>query len=229
MESKWIKAKEKQVKLFRAAGKPACKFGYLEKLLAGSSRHLNISNVWTTYIICAKMIWGFLPPGVLVALLRSWHAAPSRDETVLLASYQRPADRGHVSARLSVNNCSSLPFLLLLRHLLPVSHILHSWLSVLLVFSLLCNQTIAFSPLDCLSGFHFSLVLFFNNPLVLCLLFLALTETPQPGWLVQLMSDTATSSVSWMSGSKCWPTPKETTLTNHSTNTILSERDSKSL
>lgn len=82
------------------------------------------------------MKWSFLLPGVLVALHGLWHAAPSRDETVLLASSQRPADCSHVSACLSVNNCRSLPSSSLLFfplshsflcHLLAVSHMSHSY------------------------------------------------------------------------------------------------------
>lgn len=76
------------------------------------------------------MSWSFLLPGVPLALLGLWHAAPSRDETVLLASSQRPADCSHVSACLSVNNCRPLAAFTLtaffshsfLRHLLVVSH-----------------------------------------------------------------------------------------------------------
>lgn len=189
------------------------------------------------------MIWGFLPPGVLVAPLRSWHAAPSRDETVPLASYQRPADWGHVSARLSVNKCSSLPspslglFALSLSSASCLSH-LTLWLSIPLVSSLLCCQTLLlFFPslfLDCLTDFICSLVLFLlNNPLFLCLLFLALSETLQPVWLAGLMSDVAlTVSLEWGEANADQSfiiASEETTLTNHSTSRLLSERDSKSL
>lgn len=69
---------------------------------------------WCEYLSClarrfnqwGKMNWSFELPGVLVA---PRHAAPSPDETVLLASPQRPAGCSHVSACLSVNNCRSLP------------------------------------------------------------------------------------------------------------------------
>lgn len=142
------------------------------------------------------MIWDFLPPGVLVALLRSWHAAPSRDETVLLASYQRPTDWGHVSARLSVNNCSSPPLAFALSFysfsiicsLSLTSRTL--WISVHRFSTLQPNSFFPHLFLSFLWGFYFSS----SSLKTLCFcsrLFLAAAETLQPGWLVQLMSDTA--------------------------------------
>ncbi len=211
-----------QVKVYRACGSPACKFGYFENVTAGSSRHLNISTVWTTDIICVKMIWGFLPPGVLVAPLRSWHAAPSRDETVLLASYQRPADWGHVSARLSVNNCSALPSLGLFT-LSPssascLSH-LALWPSIPLVSSTLQPNSFAFFSshfLDCLRGFGCSLVLFLLNNL---LNFLCLSRSrwdPAAEMTGPVDERRRASSVSWIRGSKCWPIIHHNTEGNNS-------------
>lgn len=140
------KNEQVQVTLNRAVENPYCKFWHLKKVLDNFSSHLNISVVCWTDIICVRMFWGFLPPGVPVALLRWWHAAPSRDETVLLASYQRPADWGHVSAHLSVNNCCLclLSFILLLHR----------------IFSTLQTKCSLFSVfLDCLCGFPFPLYL----------------------------------------------------------------------
>lgn len=160
------------------------------------------------------MIWGFLPPGFLVALLRSWHATPYRDETVLLASYQRPADSMQSPCVCSLV-CEKLflaafrlhsAFLLFLIHQFLVFHISHS--DCRIIYPPLRKQTLLFfSPWFpfWIFGLGKPVPLLLNN-----LLFLALAETLQPGWLVQLLS------VSWMRGNKRWPIIHHTTKGNNS-------------
>lgn len=239
METNILKLNNCKLKLNRVAWSPAYTFWNFEKVFwLGPLVNWKFSAVWTTDIICAKMIWGFLLPGVLVALLRSWHAAPSRDETVLLASYQRPADWGHVSARLSVNNCSSLPSSSLGSfYSFSVSRFLSltsRTLSIPLVSSVLLRFTFFPSFIWLPSWISFSLLCSSSSPtLCLCLFFLALADTLQSGWLVQLISNSALPvSHEWGEANADQSfiiPPKGTTLTNHSTSRLLSGQDWKRL
>lgn len=154
-----------------------------------------------------KMKWSFLLPGVLVALLGLWHAAPSRDETVLLASSQRPADCSHVSACLSVNNCRSLP-----------SSSLLFFFSSPTLSSVICSSSRTCRTLTGNSAhFYSTLQTLVSSPPWTCFSFSSL------GWPLRsapsishshrdpaarmTVSDEkrCTISVSWMRGSKCSP------------------------
>lgn len=163
------------------------------------------------------------PAQVVTCSTISWRDSP-------LGFLPTPCRLSHVSARLSVNNCSSLPSPLL--WLFALSPSSASCLSHLALY----KQTPLFFSFPWLPLWvSVSLWRFFlsNNPLFLYLLFLTLAETPQPRWLVQLMSDAALP-VSHEWGEASWPiihhnTIMETALTNHSTSRLFSEQNLKSL
>lgn len=181
----------------------------------------------------------FCCPGVLVLLLRSWHAAPSRDETVPLASYQRPADWGHVSARLSVNNCSSLPSPLLCLFTLSPSSAsclphLALWLSIPLVSSLLkTNSFVRLISLIAFVGLIFHFGAFPPEQPSLSVSSLSHSRRDPAARMTSPVDEQQrASSVSWMRRSKCRPTIHHNTEgnnSNHSTSRLLSEQNLKSL
>lgn len=157
------------------------------------------------------MNWWLLPD-VPVALLGLWHAAPSRDETLLLASSQCPADGSHVSACLSVNNCCSLP---------SSSLSFFSLFSIICLLSRTCPLWLAIPPLSTpLSNTPFlscfsSVFHFFGWPP--CAVSSISHSHGDPADRMTSVADErcCTSSVSWMRGSKCSPIIHHITNRNH--------------
>lgn len=101
---------------------------FWKRFLAGSSSHRNISTVWTTDIVCAKIF----------AARVSWFSCLGRDMQHHLVTSQSlwlPTNALQTEAMcllaclwITAPRCLRLysAFLLFLRHLLPVSHISHS-------------------------------------------------------------------------------------------------------
>ena len=153
-------------------------------------------------------------------------AAASRDEAVLLASSQRPADCSHVSACLWVTAARCLhphsfppPLLFSLSFARRLTHAA-LWLAIPPVSTPLCKHS--FSLLH-KGVFHLPLTV---DLCVQRLLFLTPMETLKPGWLWLMRNATLSASHEWEAGNAHQSfiiSPPEINPTNHPSSKPLSE------